>query len=110
MTRGKLRQHGEKLGSEIGECGNNRGANRGARRGRERDFHNIQSVESLLYLTNSNDDGFLVSNRHATRDPSLVSLSGHVLRAMSLQQISPACLGSLKDVTSDLPVVSPFKL
>jgi len=38
--QGELRQHGEKLGSEISRCGNDRGASRGARRGRERDFHN----------------------------------------------------------------------
>jgi len=36
----KFRQHGEKLGSEISGCGNDRGASRGARRGRKRDFHN----------------------------------------------------------------------
>ena len=41
--QGKLRQHGEKLGSEISGCGNDRGASRGARRGREHDFHNTDS-------------------------------------------------------------------
>ena len=42
--QGKLRQHGEKLESEISGCGNDRGASRGARRGRKRDFHNSQSL------------------------------------------------------------------
>jgi len=43
----KLRQHGEKLGSEISGCGNDRGASRGARRGRERDFHNTRDPALL---------------------------------------------------------------
>ena len=49
--QGKLRQHGEKLGSEISGCGNDRGASRGARRGRERDFHNRLGSCHTAYIT-----------------------------------------------------------